>query len=341
MDNIELVLNDKHKLNRFSEYSFSKDLYSIANEFSFTLKRPEFEVLTGSKCQLKINNILQFTGIVTNISVSWDNSGIKYNISGKSLGFLIASQYCEKFNNYSGIAFKTIIITILEKIPIIKNLITENKLIIDKSISKLIAVAEDDEWKPSIGDTCFDFIKTLCNYHGLIFYIDSNNNLIFDKPKQTGQNKFFFTLYNKDISSFESKSNILSASYEKNINNYYGTHIIYGQTDADSDFNIKKIYSDSTAPINLTKVTQQQQNKNYDRLGRQLIEEQQSDSESIQYVVSGHSQNGQIYDINELSHVYDDCFNVRGSYLVNSLVFSGSNTGVSTQITLSKKGISA
>jgi len=92
-DKIELSVGGL-KVEHFISYEISADLYTPADAFRLELSNPETGIVPGQKCEIRINEQIELTGIIDKISTRISKSGVTKSIEGRdNMGWLIDS-YC-------------------------------------------------------------------------------------------------------------------------------------------------------------------------------------------------------------------------------------------------------
>jgi prophage tail gpP-like protein len=335
MDKVSLSV-DNRALNNFTDLSISNSIYEPESSFEFVSKRPEFNIKEGSVCEVSINGIILYTGIIDTVSLSYSKSEITYLVSGRNILGLLSDDFITDFSSVDGLSLKLIVEKYIRKVPIISK---KCNLIFGKNVAKLVAPSgEKDLWKPAPGDTVFSFIKTVCLYHGVLIYLDKMNNIVFDKPKVVDK-PLYDIIISKQLDKFVNKSKVIKADISKSSKEYYNKIIIVGQSEDDDDFNISKVAYDRTAPIEKTLVIKKDNDKTASKYATQIIEQQRFNSNKITYIVSGYSQNGKIFEVNNFCNISDDFAKIKGTYLLYAATFTLSRSKVQTELEFGLPGV--
>lgn len=330
-DDIKLHVNGR-VYSRFTGYTITHNLYTADSKFQFLSNRSDVSIQSGMECKLTINDITAMTGIVDEPLIAYDKqAGITQTISGRDIMGLVVDQYTTRWRTFAGKTLRYLAETLLQDVP----LVSKKEIVFEEGTDKLNVTG--DMVQPEPGQTVFEILKNAASARGVLFYADASGKFVFTKPKKTGEAQYKFVV-EKTEGGYVNRSKILSGNYGVNSIRHYRTIRVVGET-SDGD-KISRTVQDETAPINKTMVVVRNDTTALSTFCNNLINQQRFVSESIVYRVSGHSQNGAVFMINNVSSVRDDVLGVSGDYLIYGLQYKlAKNEGITTEMILGQCGV--
>jgi prophage tail gpP-like protein len=328
-DEISLQLPNG-KFSRFLQYSISSDLHAADSSFSFSSSRPDFSAQPGDECCLYINDVLAMTGIVDIVGNSYTKEGEYCYVTGRDIVGQCTDHYTDKWQTFTGKTIRYLAETLLADVPVVGR-----KPIVFEPGCEQLNVVGTLQTEP--GQTVFDILRDAATSRGLVFYASPKGEFLFRKPLKNAAPKYSFTVENVG-GKYVNHSHIISSDSYYNSTKHYRNIIVTGQT-SDGD-NFKKVFTDDTAPLDKRLVVSRNDNTLLTTFGNSLISQQRRGSFEIVYTVSGHSQNGVVFEVNTIASVKDKKINFTGDLLLYSVRKKlDKNSGILTEITLSYPGV--
>jgi len=307
-DNISLHVAGK-LFNRWIGYSISNNIYSPDSKFNFKAAKLETTINKGDTAFLKINDSKVMSVVIDDVTPEWNQDGLFFNIDGRDYMGLVQDQYIEKWKTYSGKTLKYIAEEILSDVPIV----SKKEILFQDGVDKLNVVG--DIALPEPGQTSFDFLKAIASSRGVQFYNAPDGTFVFGKPKNRGESKYFITVKKDGSGDFKSFFPGKSGRAKKSSRKHYKTIIVIGENNEEGT-NFKKVFTDSTAPIDKTLVVVRNDSTAIDACGKNLISQQRYESLNVNYIHAQHNQNGNVFLVNNFATIKDQALNVSGNFLL-------------------------
>ena len=318
-----------HRIEKFKAYEIEADLYTADDAFSLEVAKPEITIKRGMRCELYVNGILELTGIIDKTTRRGDKSGLTVKLDGRDLIGLVVDSYCEEFVTVEGKKLKDLAEMLLKDVPFInrKN-ITYQENIVGKLKGKKRTVDEpllgymDTPQKISQiepGMTKFEVLKNYAASRGMMFFAMPDGTFVFGRPKAKGEPVFTLTRLKSGVGN-----NIKDGEEIDDISKRYSKITVIGQQQGQDDFaldatkiNTKSVQEDPEVPFYKPYVTRDNNDSQSPALhARFIMETQRHQGYQLHYTVSGHSQNGKNWRINELCRVRDEEFGIDGVFLI-------------------------
>ncbi len=355
-DKIHLVIGNT-QIDDFISYQIESDLFQAASTFSFEFGGISIEnrIFAGAQVQAYINKSCILKGIIDRISVSYSKDRISVSISGRNRMGLLCDRYCEDFGatySLNGKTINQIAEHLIREIPYI----SRDDIIYEDGAEKYDKVF--DFGYIEIGETVFEVLKRYATNRGLIFYYLPDGTFAFGKPKINGKSKFQIICKKRNPTA----NNSIEATLTNDISQCYSRVTVVGQIQEKYEVSESNGQLSLEERTNVTYTANQTENIvpfdkpmmvsfNNDaftpkREASRLIEQQRAESLSLEYDVVGHSQNGNIWRINELCYVDDDVFFINDKPLKQTMLIRGctfsidKKNGAKTHLCLGYPGIS-
>ncbi|HOZ61615.1 MAG TPA: hypothetical protein PK914_05765 [Smithellaceae bacterium] len=335
------------RIENFLAYSIAADIYTADDVFALELANPEVAIEPGKKCELYINEQRELTGIIDRVDHSYDKKTESLRVEGRDLCGLLVDSYAEDFFDEENMSVKALAERLLRRVPFInrKDIIYQEN-IRGRSKSKgmsAVGIFDTDHAhaKPDPGRTIFDILKTYSARRGMMFYALENGTLVFGKPKSGGAP--LYHLINRRAEP--QNNNVLKGSFVRDISRRYSKILVIGQQqdidEAASDVNVTASVEDPIFPFYKPYVLVDNNDEISPKLAAQmLLEKMKWEGYQLEYRVTGHSQNGINYRINEMCNVEDEVFGVRENLLIYRRTFELSKKdGVTTILGLGLPGV--
>jgi prophage tail gpP-like protein len=343
-DIITLLVNGQ-KLTRFTAYEVDADMYAGASAFWFEAANADVTVKAGQPCQMFVNSTQVLNGYIDAVDSTSDKKSSTLRLEGRDLMGVLVDWYITTGQDINDASMQSIAITLLSDVPVInlKNVEYGKGVFVSQQSTVLRPRVE-------VGQTKFLALKSLAAQHGLLFYCKPDGRLVFGCPLTDGAETPAFA-----IAYMQTAANAKAAHVRTDISKRYATttaalawleglptttannlgwaSVAGSLADADyPPYAPQKPYAfaDNSvgAYINM-------------RL-RQMQAEQRHQSFMAIYTVSGHTCQGNVWDINKLCRVDDAKNNLHGNFLITKRTFTKSKeNGTETKVQLSLPGVRA
>jgi prophage tail gpP-like protein len=356
-DRIQLIVNGQ-KVENFLDYQVDADIYTADHAFSFRFSNTSAKVISGSRCELRVNDVLAMTGIIDKVTRSTDRDGVTLRAEGRDLMGLLVDSYCETFPTLKDKTLSQIAATLLVNVPFIQRsaIVYEQDVVATmagpkpdgrSTLSQLSATGNEPAHKYvqiDPGTTVFEALKKYAMSRGLLFFGLPNGTFVFGRPKAQGAPAYSIVMSKKD----PSKNNALSGSYTDDISSRYSKVTVIGQRqgrDTDgvngaANINTGATATDPTFPFYKPYVTTDNNDEfSPSTYARLILEKQRARGFELHYRVPGHTQKGKAWTVNELCRVQDEVAQLDGVYLIFGRTFELSRDGKYTSLRLGLPGL--
>lgn len=346
MDKIELIFGSQNRrITNFLSYNIDADLYTPADQFELEFPVPDFEIQEASKCVLKVNGIIEHTGIVDNITETVSKTGgVSYKLTGRDLMGIIFDDFISEFIDLEQQTLKQVADRLLAGVPHIDR----SRIVYQGGIDQTTAdqISEDPNDPPQDilhlepGQTKGDFLQQFAARRGQLFFMLPDGTFVFGRPLAKGEPIFEF-LITKD----SAKNNGLSLSRNRNSSKRYSDIIVLsdGQSFDDSDPSGRADLEDPAAPLKKTLVALvSTDNKTVDQEARRLLEKQQRQALGVTLTAPGHSWQGRNYTINRFARVACDLLNPKldaNLLLTGRRLLMDKKGGIRTELRINTPGV--
>lgn len=352
-DSIALQI-DNRRIENFLSYKIEADIYTADDAFTLELAKPETVIKAGQRCELHINDQLELTGIIDRRVRSYDKGGLKLTVEGRDLMGLLVDSHCETFPTVQGKKLSELAAMLLKDIPFInrsqiiyqdeaaqiRGKLKGKRKTVDNPMAGFMETAQRMA-RITPGMTVFEVLKTYAASRGLMFWAMPNGTMVFGRPRAKGEVPFSITM-----SRDGAANNAKSVEEVDDISKRYSRVTVIGQQQGHDDITAANIGTKGTAddptfPFRKPFVTKDNNDAQSPPLhARFLMEKQRHEGYHLTYTVSGHSQNGRNWQINELCRVKDDILGIDGVYLIYGRMLELSKaTGTTTTIKLGPPGL--
>ena len=346
-DKVSLIIAGR-KIENFSRYQVSSDLFEAADAFSFDLADPDIKVQKGQRCQLKVNGILELNGIIDKVNPSYDKKGRKLCVEGRDLMGLVVDSCCTTYPDLQDITLKDLAKLLLKDIPYInRSAVRFGKG--DKARAvEVTAEAGELKWtqiKP--GQTVFEVLKQKALEQGMLFFSLPDGTFMFGQPVTGGKARFHMTTNKKGLNN-----TIMSATLNDDISRRYKTVTVMGQKQGSDNMdpgmdsmsdqwaNFEGIATDASFPFTKPYVaTVEHDGQDPNNYAHLIMDGMQFASWCLEIKTFAHSQNGRNYQVNAVYHVKDEVLGVNADLLCYGRTFEMGKDGVFTTLRLSKLGV--
>jgi len=348
-DSVHLLIDGK-KIDRFLSYKIESNLFTADDAFTIEVAGLEWKIKKGTTCELYVNDVLEMTGIIVTVNPSYGKDGRKLTIEGRDRMWIPVDSYCEEFPTLENVSLKVLAQRLLKDMPFIRF----SDIVIAKA-NKLRAVTlsqrkEDYQYVQIMpGQTVFEVLRDYALARGYLFFAMPDGTFIFGEPMTSGYPRYY--LVNRRDGR---GNNILRGSMRDSIEGRYSHVTVYGQKqpiegeDA-GDVNLKATVSDPDWDLEWKKPFVAVREAGFEDSGslrknaRVIMEQQKFQGFSLEYVVPGHSQQGNNYQTNEICQVTDEDPQIEidgGDFLIYGRTFEmDRDKGTRTSLQLSKLGV--
>lgn len=339
-DKVSIIIAGR-EIADFSSYRVESDLFAAADAFSFELADPDLEVKTGSRCFLRINGRTELNGIVDRVSRSYEKGRRTLTVEGRDLMGLLVDSYCTTYPDMQDIELKDLAAELLKDIPFIKGV----RVIYGKgNKARAVELSREEELEYAQirpGQTVFDVLKEKALLRGMLFFALPDGTVVFGEPATGGPAEFFLTNTREGL-----RNNIISASLTDDISRRYSSVTITGQVQGQDDLgpgehNVEAYLADPAFPFPKPYVaTVDLDSQDPQAYARVIMDGQQFDSWLLEVKTHGHTQNGRVYQVNQICHVRDELLGINQDLLCYGRVFEkDKDQGAFTTLRLSRPGV--
>ncbi len=334
-DNVELLANGK-RIDRFKSYEIERDMYTADAAFNIEIGRSDYDVQAGDRIALRLNGEIVMNGIVDRRTREYDKTaGRTRRIMGRSIMGIVVDSYCEEFSTLKNKTIGQVARIILTEIPYAKRA----GIVFADNASSLDVSREFTQLEP--GMRAFDVLAQCAISRGLLFYERGDGTLVFGRPKGRGE-----TAFSMIVKDGVNESKIKSAILDDNIASRYSKVTVIGQQQgADnidaSEINILGSATDDDYPFYKPYVEVLNEDaETPKKRARMILERMRVASHRVTYTVSGHSQAGKIFDVDQLCAVNDEELGIQEDLLVYSLSMTmNKDVGQVTTLRLGRPGV--
>lgn len=339
-DRVSIVIGGR-EIDAFTEYRISSDLFEAADAWSVDLVDAGLVVERGARVSVRINNRTELNGIVDRIERSYDKSGRRLVLQGRDLMGLLVDSYCTDFPDLQGITLTDLAARLIRGIPFISGV----RIFVgqgNKDRAVLLTEIEEEykyvQIKP--GQTIFEVLKSQALSRGMLFFAMPDGSIVFGEPATGGKAEFQFR---NALDGRE--NNIVRASLIDDISRRYKTIHITGQEQGADDIpaggqNLSGAAIDPSFPFEKPYVAAiDLDSSDPAKYARIIMDGQIFDGFSLELTVKGHSQNGKVYQVNTICHVYDEALRINEDLLCYARTFVKSKSGAHTTLKLSRPGV--
>lgn len=346
MDKIELIFGSQDKkISKFLSYRIDANLFTPSDGFELTFAMPDFIIKEASKVVLKVNGIIEHTGVVDHLSEGVDEQGgVTLKLTGRDLMGLIYDDYISEFIDLETQTLKQVADRLFQGIPYLERSQVLYQNGIDQTTANQLSEDPNDPPQDYLhldpGVTKGDFLQTFAGRRGQLFFMLPGGTFVFGRPLAKGAPLFEFFLLQQG-----EKNNILKLTRDRNSSKRYRDIIVLteGQQLDDDDPNGSSTLTDPDAPLAKTLVANVPgDNKTPDQEARRLLEKQQRQALTVSITVPGHSWQGNNYTINKFARVACDQLNTpldANLLLTGRTLTMDKQTGPRTDLRLNLPGV--
>lgn len=190
------------------------------------------------------------------------------------------------------------------------------------------------EAKPSVGETCWDFIDRHCRRLGVLPWIDARGRLIIGSPDYDQDPMWIIRR------KLNGESNVLSGGVVEDFGAISSECTVYGRTGgsdaARSPFHARVV--NPNQPFYRPLVISDPSVRTEEQARRRAVRELNRQNESafvLEYEMAGHGQGEFIYAIDTVADVLDEAIGIEGLFYVTGRTFKGSRSmGARTRLRL-------
>ncbi|MDP2166779.1 MAG: hypothetical protein Q8J64_00420 [Thermodesulfovibrionales bacterium] len=330
--NIRLLVGGV-KIEDFISYQVASDLFQAADAFSFELSMPLHRNVSGLKCELYVNDILELTGIIDRENHKYDKGKNSYSIEGRDLMGLLVDSYCEEFPTLEGIELKALAERLLKPFMSEIKKIEYGKGNKDRAVPLKNKKEEFESIKIQQGQTVFEVLRDYALSRGLLFFSLPDGTLVFGEPATSGEAAFKLVC-RKDGQG----NNVIEGERVLDYSKRYSKVTVSGQTQDGKP--VKDFVLDTDVKRHKPFIGQiefdGQSPKKYANI---LLNKQRFEGFQLRYKTDGHGQGSRNFQVNSICHVKDEVFGLDENMLIYGRTFEMSKAGVFTTLKLSKLGV--
>lgn len=322
---IELSFAGK-KYRKWLSASISRSIDNASGDFNLTTA--EVVAKVGDEVEIIVDGTNYLRGWVDSIGGNNSVDGIVFDIFGRDrIADLIDSSLPDKVKNFkSGSTLENIIRKILDALNL-KNVEIINLAGTIKPFTSIEVVAGE------AGANAFAFIAGYARKRGVFINSDNNGNIVLFRV--SGDIKAEFELKTGEI---------ISSTIEINNSERFNSYAVKSQAQSTSDwgsstssvFRIGRASDNDIRNTRYSELVAEESMSNAECRARADEEANIRRARSLNYnvIVSGHSQNGKIYQVGAGAKVNDKDLGVYGIFLIKSVAFLEDESGATTEIAL-------
>jgi len=327
IDKVEIRIGSK-TISDYVSYEADADVLTPADVFTCRLgkltKAEASVVEQGVEFELYVNGKREMLGVIDIISKSHSNSDLSMTVEGRDLGGLLVDCHVENWRTVHKKDLKAIATELIAPLPFIG----QQRVVFGKGADKTAQAAfRMSHYRPGV--TVAHVLSDLCQRKGLLWWIEPDGTLVFDKPVTKGKAAFNFYAY-KDKANGP-KNNILNITETNNRSKCYSKVIVTGQVQGDDEMepgehSVSGSATDSSFPFYKPLVMEVHPHEGSTK--SQALHEiwkRRAEGYRITVTAARHSQNGQNYTFNRMAYVEDERSEIKGEFVVlaRKLVFDG------------------
>lgn len=356
MDTVYFMIDGK-LIEKFKSYEIDHDMFKGCGTFRAELAKP-MSISPLAEVEVYINDTLELTGILDARNPKDDKDSSSRTISGRDLMGVLADAHVDEAVTIKDQTLKQLADRLIGKLDKVKRAaIYYSEEAKTRLNSKGPSVGQFDSALPhmqtEMGSSVFETLAQYARIKGLLFYSLPHGTgstqyqpvFVFSKARESGQAAFSLTR-RKDGKG----NNINTSELVQDDSKRYSQVTVMGQKqgvdgEASGAWNILATKTDSTFPFYKPFVLKDDSGGDSPKQqARLILEKMRHDAFRLTYGVTGHSQNGKNWTINELCTVRDDedDYNLYDDYLIYGRKFSmNKEQGQNTELRLGYKGMAA
>ena len=334
-------------LQNFTSYSFSSDLYELADMAEVTVPVGELgNVQPGYQIVAQVVDdersaisVAVFAGTVDAVVHEYNKTAHNVTLRCRDYSAFLVDEYCSKFTDYTVGTALRVYNDLVDNVSAVKYL--------DLSVQDLFKLYNSKDllahvftsanpFKVSPGDTVAGKLQELAVRMGVDFYYLEDGKVLFGKLnvlriKEQLSGVGVHALYNTWL---KPNVNIKSCSFVNDLSGRYSKIRVFGQSQQGKTF-YSTTYDNSLLWNKFMIVNFNDLEESLETRGIEIREEQREAGFELEYNVVGHTQMGQAWQVNREVDVADDTIGVRDRYLVNSRTMTyGPTSGTETYLRL-------
>jgi len=313
LDKITLSSGDE-SIGQILGYTVDADIYNAAAAWRFDLDPTcILRAQRGDKVEMHVNQVRVLTGVLDKVTRGYTKSGRSLVIEGRDLLGVAVDSCCPKahWKTLKNKKLSDVADSMLRDLPYLKN----SRVMYGPAAFKAKTAEALIQVEP--GQTYFDVLRNMAHSRGLVFFCLADGMVVIDRPKMG-----YAPAYRLVVKEDQNANGVLEASVIEDCSKQYSSVVVVGQRQdtgfsTASQVNVVATATDSTAPLQKTLVVVFNGDADSPAaLARKIVELQQAGSRQLQYTVSGHTQNGKPWQINEQVYVWDEKLQVLGENLL-------------------------
>lgn len=291
------VVIGSYEFTELESMELVSDLFDPSGSFRFTLGQ-RVTALSGTRCLVYINGILELTGIIGPVEETMDDSSHTWSVSGKSLIGLVERYFVTDWTNPPR-TLQAAATKYLGAIPFVKEL---PWTIEGTDYAK-------DHARLDVGDTAFKLLNEWAQNRGLLFWAKADGSIVFGKA--VGKGEAHYTLTSRNIKR------------RRRVEDVTGLHseiVIVSDSD---DGHKKFIAHNASVELKIPYVAAYNgsDSEGMQRQAEEFTRQEKMQAFQLEYDVAGFSLNGKNWAINTRVAVDDDQFGLSDVYALRTRTF--------------------
>lgn len=320
------------ELENFTSYSFSSDLYELADFAEVTVPyetgafvEPGYQIrasVTGSKKYP--SGVLVFAGIVDGITHEYNKTAHNVSLTCRDYSAFLVDEYCSVFKDYTSGTALQIYNDLIDNVSALKfkNLRNEDgplfSLLNETDLATAL-ITSLDPFKVGPGDTVAGKLQELATRIGVDFHYLEDGTVLFGKLDEQRRIEKLMGISKYSINMTEAKPNISvkSCTYTHSLSGRYSKIRVFGQTQTGRSV-YSTTYDNSLLWNKFMIVNFNDVKESLVARGVEIREQQREAGFELEYNVIGHIQRGEPWQINREVDVNDTVLGLKDTYVVNS-----------------------
>lgn len=336
LESFEIRIGSR-KIDRFLEYEADSDLLVPADAFRCKLGKltpDEASVIkAGAVFSLFVNGVQEMEGVIDRTEKSISRGDLTASIEGRDFGGILVDACVEEWTTLQQMTLPAMAKKLLKPLPFVGR----QKVTIGKGAAGTVNRAQHEP-----GVTVFKTLADKAQQMGLLFWLEPDGTLVFDRLAVSGEPEFFFYLYADADKA--GKNSVLSMGETDDISQRFSRCTVVGQVQGDSiwDAGAQSIQGTATdkgfpfyKPLVLSYEVEDGQS--IKKQAEHELKKRVAEGYRLTVECKGHSQSGKNYRANRKAYVVNEPLGIEGEFLILARKLTmDRKSGPRTTLTLGK-----
>jgi prophage tail gpP-like protein len=332
-DDVIMVVGNE-RIESFLGYSIDADIYAAASGWRFELDpTTHTSVQRGQQCSVEVGGQRVLTGVVDKVSRGYSKTGRTLVVEGRDLLGVAVDTYCTEFRTLAGKTLAEVADELLRTCAYLER----SQVIYGETAFNAESAQDQAQIEP--GETVFGVLRRMAQTRGLMVYCLADGTVVLDRPVSGLASR-----YRIRVKDGRNDSAVLTARVVRDASREYSTIQVIGQRQDvdDAGFNVSSTLAVEGAAFPKSYVVVHNgDGQSPEAVARMVAEQHRAAAQQVTYTVSGHTQTGDPWQIDELVYVWDDELNILGEQMLitgRTLELSKSR-GRTTRLRLGPPGV--